>query len=84
MEASGGPGAPEAGGVLVMRAWVEPGAEPRLRVRVVSRVNVLDTSERVRAFTDEAGPLAEVVRWLALVDEPGPDPVVPDGGAAPA
>ena len=55
------------GGVLVVRAWLEPEAEPALRCRVTSRVDVLAGNERVLALTDERAVLAEVTRWLAQV-----------------
>jgi len=55
------------GGVLVVRAWLEPGAELSLRCRVTSRVNVLEGAERVLALSDHRAVLAEVAEWLAGV-----------------
>jgi hypothetical protein len=54
--------------VLVLRAWIEPAAEPRLRVRVIavrpglpeqsvlSSTSIEDTCDAVRAWLTSLGP----------------------------
>lgn len=51
-------------GVLVLRAWLEPGAEPRLRVRITRSLDVRRQEPTIAAAAT-AEEAADIVRaWL--------------------
>lgn len=60
---------PAAGGVLVVRAWSEPGATPALRARITSRVDATQAEQEqgVTVCSDPEQVLAAVRAWLAAV-----------------
>jgi hypothetical protein len=55
-------------GVLVITAWLEPGAAQPLRVRLVARFDVLSGEKvEVHVTTSEDEAAAVVCRWLQRV-----------------
>jgi|HubBroStandDraft_6_1064221.scaffolds.fasta_scaffold425524_2 hypothetical protein len=60
--------ASETTGVLIIRAWIEPGSSEPLRARVRTTTDVSGGAERTQTFSKAEDVCAAVRAWLSEIE----------------
>ncbi len=71
-------------GLMIIRAWVEPGSTEPLRARIRVSSDVSPGHERTLVLSRADDVVAAVQEWLAAISDAAPDPTEPtdQGGHA--
>lgn len=62
---------PEKAGALIVRVWLEESADPKLRIRMVGRLDLEGDDQVTAAAADIDEMLAYIREWLERFAEPG-------------
>jgi hypothetical protein len=73
---------PEKAGALIVRVWLEESADPKLRIRMVGRLDLERDDQVTAAAADIDEMLAYIREWLERFAEPGRSD--PPGNVTPA
>lgn len=71
---------PERVAVAILRAWVEPGPDDTLKIRITTAHGMTETGRTIGVAADIDGACAIVRSWLEGFTTTGPHTDAPDDG----